>query len=123
MRMCKEINLNDYDYFEDFAEEILNVDDYYHDVALKDDHEFPCYLMQLTGTQLVKEELIPFVLEAACHFSAPDQLVAFSVTSAEDNHHKWLEAIEMYPGAQVVKHQRTLTRTVYLCLVPVTPVL
>lgn len=128
MKICKEINLGDYDLFSDFADE-LHLDEGVVLASDDDGNDGPCYLDRLEGTQLVDRSLIPVVLEAACYFHPKlDGLLQLSVSENEANHKDWLEAVSGYPGVHIVEHQRCSrpgdnSYKVWLIHIPVIPVL
>lgn len=83
----------------------------------------PCYQTHLQNTEELSEDVsVADYLTLLCSSDETmnDCLVTFSVTSEEDRHKEWLEAVEMYPGSHVTAIDRG-GYTVYFCTFPVTP--
>lgn len=82
--------------------------------------DLPCYLSMVTGVENIDLDTYPIheVLEYLVDNS--NGMLLVSVTSLEKDYKQWLEAVEMYPGANVTSYDRG-SRIVYLISIPVIP--
>lgn len=123
IRVCKDVDMEDYYSFEEFLEELGN-----HDGVslISENGSLPCYFDCLTGTEEIPEGQAGTFLEAASYFSEGDAegILMVSVTSRERNHQEFLDIARDYPGATITTTPRNNGRdlyTVYCLLFPATP--
>lgn len=84
-----------------------------------------CYLVLLTGTnELPKDLPVSDFLQEVCsdvEVQSDWQMLQFSVTSKEDRHQEWLDAVRGVPGHSITSAAALAGHTVYLCSFPIKP--
>lgn len=122
MELITEVDISDFDNYNDFANAFLNQKD--SCLGSEEGFDMPCYFDALHGIQTIRRDEIPWALEAACQQNE-NGILFVSVTSKEPHYKEWLAIAEDYPGATITKLPRPEhkpNRIVYALMFPSIPI-